>query len=54
MKGAAKITAIWDNYGYSWTYKTTIPHETFEIMEGEQKYCRGIVFSTDDLPDGLA
>ena len=44
----AKITANWDTEGYSWTYTTTIPHATFEIVEDGEKYCRGIVFS---LPD---
>ena len=42
---AKVITAIWDSEGYSWIYVTDIPHETFEIVEEGQKYCRGIVFS---------
>lgn len=46
---AKKITAIWDNGEYSWTYETDIPHATFDIMEGNEKYCRGIIFSLDDL-----
>jgi len=46
---ANKIEAIWDSEGYSWTYKTDIPHETFEILDGGEKYCRGIVFSVDAL-----
>lgn len=32
-----------------WTYETEIPHETFMIYEGREPYCRGIVFSIDDL-----
>jgi len=44
------IEALWcDEEGYSWTYKTDIPHSTFEIMEDGEHYCRGIVFSIDDL-----
>jgi hypothetical protein len=43
------IEAIWGADGYSWTYKTAIPHDTFEIMDGDDKYCRGIVFSMSDL-----
>ena len=35
--------------GYSWTYKTGIPHATFEILDGAEPYCRGIVFSLDDI-----
>lgn len=37
----------------SWTYKTDIPHETFrvmeDVMEDEDLYCIGIVFSVNDL-----
>ena len=40
-----RIDALWcDEPGYSWTYKTDIPHETFEGMESGDPYCRGIVF----------
>lgn len=35
--------------GYTWIYKTDIPHETFEIVEDGEPYCRGIVFSINDL-----
>ena len=43
------IQAIWNKRGYSWTYKTEIPHETFDIYEDEETYCQGIVFSINDL-----
>lgn len=46
---AKHITARWDSEGYSWTYKTDIPHETFEILEEGMKYCKGIVFLMEDL-----
>jgi len=46
---AKEIKAIWDKDGYSWIYETEIPHVTFEVVEGGEKYCRGIVFSLDDL-----
>lgn len=46
----ATIAGIWDQGGYSWQYETAIPHATFDIMEGEEKYCRGIVFEMADLP----
>jgi hypothetical protein len=51
------IEAVWDE-GYdtgegdepcSFQYKTEIPHSTFRIMEGEDLYCVGIVFSITDL-----
>jgi hypothetical protein len=38
---------------YSWTYKTDLPHATFDIMDDEgddRKYCRGIVIDVRDLP----
>ena len=44
-----KIKAIWSHDGYSWVYETKIPHETFNIMEDGNTYCRGIVFSLDQL-----
>lgn len=44
------ITTLWcAEDGYSWTYKTDIPHATFEIVEDGKPYCRGIVFSLDHL-----
>ena len=51
-----EIEAVWcekekvylgDDY-FSWTYKTEIPHETFNIFEDETPFCRGIVFSLSD------
>lgn len=49
-KNGVKIEAKWDRDGYSWTYVTEIPHATFDVMEEGEKFCRGIVFSIDDLP----
>ena len=46
---AFTIEAIWDSEGYSWIYKTSIPHKTFDIMEDGKKYCRGIVFRLSEL-----
>lgn len=43
------VRAVWGKDGFSWTYETDIPHATFEVMEEGQKYCRGIVFSIQDL-----
>lgn len=33
----------------SWTYETDVPHSEFDIMEGEEVYCRGIVINQKDL-----
>ena len=47
---AATILALWRQEGeYSWTFKTDIPHETFEITDRGDQYCRGIVFALADL-----
>ena len=54
---ANMIEALWcdedikDENGelITWTYKTDIPHETFMIYEDDESYCRGIVFSLNDL-----
>ncbi len=43
------IEAVWDADGYSWIYKTDIPHATFDILEDGEKYCRGIVFDVREL-----
>lgn len=44
------IKALWAKEGdYSWTYETDIPHATFEVVENASPYCRGIIFSLDDL-----
>lgn len=47
---AKKIKAVWHDSGdYSFTFETDIPHKTFEILEDDEKYCRGIVFSLDEV-----
>lgn len=54
---AATIKAMWceyepiseDDHTHSWTFKTAIPHETFEIVEDGEPYCRGIVFALQDV-----
>jgi hypothetical protein len=48
-QAARKITAVWYTEGYSWIYKTDIPHVTFDIVEGDDLYCRGIVFAVSDI-----
>ncbi len=49
-KSAKKITAKFDHKGYTWFISSEdIPHSTFEVMEDEEKFCRGIVFHVEDL-----
>lgn len=57
-KGAAKIEVLFaEEEGYTFTYRTEIPHVHFEIIESDgpeddspEKYCRGIVFALSDVP----
>lgn len=44
------IEALWyQKENISWIYKTDIPHETFNILEGSKIYCRGIIFDVKNL-----
>lgn len=53
QEAAFEIEALWcDEDNISWTYRTSIPHETFLIKEDDETYCRGIVFSLDNLSAG--
>lgn len=50
LKSAIIIEAVWDGEEpYSWTYRTDIPHSTFNIHEDDELYCRGIIFHLDDV-----
>lgn len=50
-KTARSIEAVWSEAGNeaAWTYKTDIPHATFDVMDEGDTYCRGIVFALADL-----
>lgn len=45
-----KLSAIWcgENTDWSWSYAIDVPHETFEIIDDDEKYCQGIVFYLRD------
>jgi hypothetical protein len=45
LSDAASIRAIWGEGDVSWRYETSIPHETFNVMEDGEVYCEGIVFN---------
>lgn len=50
MKTAQKIEAFWcKEEGISWSYETAIPHETFDIIEDDRIYCRGLVFELKNV-----
>lgn len=45
-EAATTIEALWCKEDVlSWTYKTDIPHLTFEVTEDDVTYCRGIIFN---------
>ena len=47
---ARAVDALWcKEDDISWTYRTEVPHATFEVMEGDEVYCRGIVIDVADL-----
>ena len=47
---AKTIKAVWHDEGSPcWTFETDIPHETFNIYEGGELFCVGIVLSVEDL-----
>jgi hypothetical protein len=48
---ATKIVVRWQNDYPTWYYETKIPHATFDIVEDDTVFCRGIVFSMDDLKE---
>jgi hypothetical protein len=47
---AMTLEAVWNpGQGLSWAYRTDIPHAEFRVVEGDEIYCRGIVFALADL-----
>jgi hypothetical protein len=46
----AEVRAKWSQDGFSWVIETDLPHATFDIMEDDETYCRGVVFAVADLP----
>lgn len=50
IKKCKTIEAIWcEKEDCSWTYKTDIPHNKFNIYEDEELYCIGIAFYIKDM-----
>jgi len=47
---ARKVEALWAaEDDTSWTYRTDVPHATFDVMEDGMVYCRAIVIDVADL-----
>ena len=49
LEGIPKIKVFWNKDGYCWKYEAPYPVAGFDIVEGDQKYCRGIVFDINNL-----
>ncbi|MCP4990857.1 MAG: hypothetical protein GY928_33895 [Colwellia sp.] len=49
IEAAYSITTMEGRGGFDWSYQTDIPHETFTILDYDDKYCKGIVFSMHNL-----
>ena len=47
-----EIKAVWSDDGdCCWTYETSVPHETFDVLDDDgNKFCKGIVFSASNIP----
>lgn len=43
-----KINVKWCEGEFPWMYETDMSHETFNIYEGGEKYCQGIIFNIED------
>jgi len=43
------VDAIWGENNISWQFKTDIPHSTFDIMEDDEVFCRGIEFDYKEI-----
>lgn len=47
---APKIDCKWCENDYSWFISADFPHATFDVVEDEEKFCRGIVYDVNDVP----
>ena len=50
-EGDIEINCLWcaEDSEFSWSFKTSLPHETFEIYDGDEKFCLGIVIDTKNI-----
>lgn len=47
---SSRITSIWSDTGApAWRYETDIEHQTFDISDDGELWCRGIIFRVDDI-----
>ena len=48
-RDAVTIVAYFGRNYTTWSYETDIPHETFDVLEDDEVYCRGLVFALADV-----
>lgn len=50
-KRAKVVKAVWCGKGAkaAWTYEIGVPHACFNVYEGDDLYCQGIVFRLGDM-----
>ncbi len=48
---AKTVNAFWckPKQDFPWTFETEIPHETFDIFEDGEPFCKGIIFEMESL-----
>lgn len=51
LEGAVRLECYFDEPGqeFSWEFKVDMQHSTFEIYEGEERFCLGIVLDSKDF-----
>lgn len=49
QNGTYDVKACWGERGASWSYETSIPHETFNVLEDDEVFCIGIVFCRESI-----
>ena len=46
----ANVHVLWGRpFGFTWEITPDVPHATFEILEGDEKFCRGAVIAVADF-----
>lgn len=47
--GGRFLRTLREHQGYTWAYRTRIPHSQFDVLIGDAKYCRGVIFTLENL-----
>ncbi len=50
-EGDIEINCLWcaEDSEFTWSFKTSLIHETFEIYDGDEKFCLGIVIDINNI-----